>query len=502
MARLFPVFLVLLRLAIGWHLLIEGLEKINSQVLGPTETNRPWSGAGYLRGASGPVGALFRGPGRRPGKAALERLTLLPLPDGDRTKVPYNQRFPPALAKDWDDYYQRFAQHYDLSNDKAQQQAAEAKVDQRKGETGNWLENGTKEITKNFPSGAVTRTATTPERVKEYQSKLEELREVQTKKLPAFGNDVEKAKLRALRADVNRLRTQLLADLEEQTNLFKAALDSVLTPEQKKKAKLDTTPHGPPWRAWREHGWLTWAGLGDYFQGAWKRNYNHPHDWLRRLSWWAVAACGLWLVVVPLSRMLWNVFCLLAVKSPRWSLLSLGGWWGCIVLLVSGTALLYLSLVRIVPVWSGLDVLDLADWSVMFGLSFVGACLIAGVFTRSACVAGACLLLMFYLAMPPWPGVPENLMTEGHYLFINKNLIEMLALLTLACTSSGRYAGLDGLLQFIDPWRWRKKLVPKVIPPDLGALTPRPDLAPAPTKPPVETPSPLPPTPPPAESKP
>ena len=82
--------------------------------------------------------------------------------------------------------------------------------------------------------------------------------------------------------------------------------------------------------------------------------------------------------------------------------------------------------------------------------------LLLGLVTRLACVAGAAFLLMFFLAMPPLPGWPEGPRTEGHYLFINKNVIEMLALLVLATTRSGRWCGLDGLVQFLNPWRWRK----------------------------------------------
>jgi hypothetical protein len=63
--------------------------------------------------------------------------------------------------------------------------------------------------------------------------------------------------------------------------------------------------------------------------------------------------------------------------------------------------------------------------------------------------------LLFYLTMPPFPWVPENVRAEGHYLFVNKNLIEMLALLCLATTQSGCWVGLDGLLQFLNPWRRR-----------------------------------------------
>jgi uncharacterized membrane protein YphA (DoxX/SURF4 family) len=102
-----------------------------------------------------------------------------------------------------------------------------------------------------------------------------------------------------------------------------------------------------------------------------------------------------------------------------------------------------------------------ADAVTRYGLTAVGACLLLGLFTRTACIGGACFLVLFYLAMPALPWLPENPRAEGHYLFINKNIIMMLALLALATTRSGRWAGLDGLLYIIAPWRWRRgKQVP------------------------------------------
>jgi uncharacterized membrane protein YphA (DoxX/SURF4 family) len=99
--------------------------------------------------------------------------------------------------------------------------------------------------------------------------------------------------------------------------------------------------------------------------------------------------------------------------------------------------------------------LEWTDASVTYGLLAVGLCLLLGVLTRTACVAGALFLLMFYLAMPPLPDWPASPKLEGHYFYINKTFIEMLALLTLATTRSGRWLGLDGLLQFCCPSAWR-----------------------------------------------
>src|SRR5713226_1511564 len=92
------VMLVLLRLAIGWHFLFEGIEKIESVNRGRTETSRPWTSEPYLRGATGPMGDLVRQSIGDLDEAALARLTLEPLADNqDPARTPSRQRFPAAL---------------------------------------------------------------------------------------------------------------------------------------------------------------------------------------------------------------------------------------------------------------------------------------------------------------------------------------------------------------------------------------------------------------------
>ena len=89
--------------------------------------------------------------------------------------------------------------------------------------------------------------------------------------------------------------------------------------------------------------------------------------------------------------------------------------------------------------------MDWLDRSTMWGLSAVGFCLLLGLFTPAAALGGATYLLSFYLSMPPWPGLPEGI-TEGHYRYVNKNLIELIALLALAATPNGLWVGLDAFL--------------------------------------------------------
>jgi uncharacterized membrane protein YphA (DoxX/SURF4 family) len=105
--------------------------------------------------------------------------------------------------------------------------------------------------------------------------------------------------------------------------------------------------------------------------------------------------------------------------------------------------------------------LDWIDFLTRWGLTVIGACLLLGLFTRSACVGGAMFLLMFYLAMPALPWLPPNPRAEGHYFYINKNIIEMLALLALATTRSGRWVGLDSLVRFLRPSVWRTRRSPR-----------------------------------------
>ena len=60
----------------------------------------------------------------------------------------------------------------------------------------------------------------------------------------------------------------------------------------------------------------------------------------------------------------------------------------------------------------------------MWGLTLVGACLILGLFTRLASLAGIGFILLFYLCNPPFVGYFYSIPTEGSYLIVNKNLVE------------------------------------------------------------------------------
>lgn len=87
-----------------------------------------------------------------------------------------------------------------------------------------------------------------------------------------------------------------------------------------------------------------------------------------------------------------------------------------------------------------------ADFITMWGLTIVGVCLILGLFTRLASLAGIGFILLFYLCNPPFVGYFYSIPTEGSYLIVNKNLVEVCALFVILATGSGRFAGLDRIL--------------------------------------------------------
>ena len=81
------------------------------------------------------------------------------------------------------------------------------------------------------------------------------------------------------------------------------------------------------------------------------------------------------------------------------------------------------------------------DIVVAVALVAVGLSLILGFFTQLGCAGAIALLATFYVSAIPM-GLPEA-RSEGTYLFVNKNLIEAAAVLTLMTFRTGQIAGLD-----------------------------------------------------------
>ncbi len=98
------------------------------------------------------------------------------------------------------------------------------------------------------------------------------------------------------------------------------------------------------------------------------------------------------------------------------------------------------------PVVKPITQLDLAA---RWGITAIGIGLLAGLFTRLWCVAGIGFLVMTYLSSPPWPWLPPGPPSEGNPLFINKNLIEAIGLFVVLCHPTGRWLGLDAIIDYV-----------------------------------------------------
>ena len=95
------------------------------------------------------------------------------------------------------------------------------------------------------------------------------------------------------------------------------------------------------------------------------------------------------------------------------------------------------------------SVLKVVDFLNTWGLILIGLGLLFGVFSRVASISGMLLLLLYYIAHPPFIGLDFGMPTEGHYLIVDKVLIELLALAVLTIFPTFPTSSMAGLKQLI-----------------------------------------------------
>lgn len=94
--------------------------------------------------------------------------------------------------------------------------------------------------------------------------------------------------------------------------------------------------------------------------------------------------------------------------------------------------------------WLSSDaMIGIVDFMTVALLIIVGLTLVLGIFEKVGILAGVGLLTLFYLAHPSFPGLESAAPTEGSYFIINKNLIELAALLVLWFFPTSKYFGLS-----------------------------------------------------------
>ncbi len=92
---------------------------------------------------------------------------------------------------------------------------------------------------------------------------------------------------------------------------------------------------------------------------------------------------------------------------------------------------------------SGPGMIAAVDFLNEWGLILIGSALILGVFVRTASVSGIVLLMLYYFAYPPFGNQSADIVSEGHYWIINRNLIEALVFMIIYLFPSSDYSVLN-----------------------------------------------------------
>lgn len=404
------LFLVALRVSIGWQFLYEGLWKYNT-----LDTPQPWSSEGYLRNAQGPLRDFFRGMTGDP---------------NDLNWLDYG-----IVSGRWDQWRDRFVAHYGLDQD--QKKRLELLLD-GPAQHAQPLEALPTTVTPERLSAVRTVSYDAqrkrlvaqadvpllPEELEQLKSLVPDVRRGDDGELTggtdqerAFFDAVEKLGERSQRLSYRqRLKALLLGDPER--------LGATAVPDEKNPARY--TPETGTILSQEGSTVLLKYGeiqrykdlLADYEEKLPHARTEYQKDHLARL--WSVIQqerAKLVQPVINLERQL---------QAAARELLSPEQ-------LAAGRLN-----------WEDRPV-DRIDTLTIWSLIVLGGLLIVGLLTPIAAVAGACMLIMFYLPMPPLPGVPQPPGPE-HSLIINKNVIEAIALLAIAFTPTGRWFGIDSLI--------------------------------------------------------
>jgi thiosulfate dehydrogenase [quinone] large subunit len=141
----------------------------------------------------------------------------------------------------------------------------------------------------------------------------------------------------------------------------------------------------------------------------------------------------LWLLVILRVAIGWHLLYegIIKLLNPNWSsagyLMDSKGWFSGIFQAIA----------------SNPNVLEVADFLNIWGLIFVGLGLVLGLFTRLASYGGIALLALYYLSHPASINASYAIPSEGNYIFVNKNLIELITLAVLTVFPSGNIIGID-----------------------------------------------------------
>lgn len=491
------VFLVLLRVCIGWHFFFEGVGKVKSAYSGKVVVSeKPFSSEAYFRESESWLGKKLKP-------------ILLGDPDAEVAGKfkPVNGEIPADVAAEWQSYTEAFKKTFKL--DESQSKVADEKLEAHKARYVKWItgDDGvdpkTKEAKKYLlkvkrkapgsnPGGEFEESVTVGKRAEELVTRSAEVR-AQYDKFIAMGRDVDAASVRTLKGDVTAIRAELQKEYDDQFKLLKDDLAKILGAKYSafvtkvdNKSEIDTINamlvpmaegKNPLLNLWTEYTAFLkefapnvsdaqktevddrlkaatqrfdrWLAGKDMFTGdslarnevaEWRSLYEattKPDPKAAKPRTPEEIAAEQKLLIGRMQADLKTQTDALRTEIGK----SLGddrakGY-------APPAEVVYLGLI---PKWK---TIEYVDWSTRWFLAVVGSMLMAGLFTRTSCLFAAGFLLMTNLIQPsvPWlPAAPNN---EGNYLFVNKNMVEMVALLALMTTRSGLWAGADAIIEFV-----------------------------------------------------
>ncbi|MBM3971989.1 MAG: DoxX family protein [Planctomycetes bacterium] len=405
------ILVVLLRLSIGWQFLYEGLWKINT-----LSTPTPWSAEGYLRNAQGPFRNTFRNMTGDPND--LEWL--------DKGKV----------ADKWDDWTARFTAHYQLD----EKQSADLSK----------MLNGAADYRvplDALPEGVVF-DANLSKQLKFDVSKVISF-DAKAKRLICPGNWRMLAKEREALLALAKIDESAP---EAKQNSVKAYRDAVVA--------LYNRATDPKTMSLKDR--LAVAIIGNNAAtdpSVTERTFALFNDPPRDVKVYQEKIAEYEANLAKAKQQSAMQFPQEHLQKQWYELQQLRGKLiGPVKALdaelkVAGQKLLTAEQLVHGPVRLPASPMDRINKQTIWGLTVFGVLLLIGLGTRFAAIGGAVMLTMFYLAMPPWPGVPDAPGPE-HSLIVNKNFIEIMALLAIAALPTGQWFGLD---RIVAKFRCRKK---------------------------------------------
>ena len=97
-------------------------------------------------------------------------------------------------------------------------------------------------------------------------------------------------------------------------------------------------------------------------------------------------------------------------------------------------------------------IIKAVDFLNIWGLILIGLSLFIGLSVRWSSIAGALLLVFYFVAYPPISGYTFGAVAEGSYLWVNKTLIEFAMLLVFTALPPDSFFGVDRLIK-----RWKEE---------------------------------------------